>query len=482
MENPGLRVYLPQYIKVSYRVTAAPPPMATPHTESIEGYQTGIEDMYAIQRENVMTGPPLSGGTSADPVSALNGGEGQDPDRDIYRAAGAAETQVPGETRTKFKPVDTQPSMEDLAEQQMGAAEQRRIDHQKMVGGGSMENPSYDEAQDRIREKMMLRRSHPLHRTATDDEWHDSYGPTEITPEERDLMPAVASTCVVAHHDPDQDIKDVLAVQGAHGNWDFDEYMHGMFNGMELVGAIHDRREPEFREAPDTWGRDKYEAERAKKAAAVTHPLFRTATTPESDDEFWARMEREHPGQQNTSPYMQSPDAVAQSFDDHDFEPGDDWHDTELDEMIPERMSLRDHAKLLRSETYKWDGNLRYPSYTHQIPRSVIMADGERGHAHEGHVIEHNTNNRGPALPDRDYEPGPLEYPWTHSYYPAGHTDDQGWVKGYNSLDQAMHTANHLANWGPHHSQSVEMLNGYKRIGDDADYEPGSIEAKYGRG
>jgi hypothetical protein len=60
-----------------------------------------------------------------------------------------------------------------------------------------------------------------------------------------------------AHHNPTEDMHDVMAVQGNDGNWDYSPYMHGMFNGMELMRSIHDRDEPEFRDAPDTYREDK---------------------------------------------------------------------------------------------------------------------------------------------------------------------------------------------------------------------------------
>lgn len=42
---------------------------------------------------------------------------------------------------------------------------------------------------------------------------------------------------------------EVLVVQGNDGNWNHDEYMRGMFNGMELICAILEEREPQFRTA-----------------------------------------------------------------------------------------------------------------------------------------------------------------------------------------------------------------------------------------
>jgi len=49
----------------------------------------------------------------------------------------------------------------------------------------------------------------------------------------------------------DSKIQDVIDIQGADGNWDYDEYMHGMYNGMVVVQSIVTDKEPEFREAPD---------------------------------------------------------------------------------------------------------------------------------------------------------------------------------------------------------------------------------------
>lgn len=46
---------------------------------------------------------------------------------------------------------------------------------------------------------------------------------------------------------------DVLNVQGLNGNWNYDAYMHGMFNGMELIVSIMESREPNYREAPTEW-------------------------------------------------------------------------------------------------------------------------------------------------------------------------------------------------------------------------------------
>ena len=47
-----------------------------------------------------------------------------------------------------------------------------------------------------------------------------------------------------------ESIDNCLSIQGEHGNWDYDEYMRGMFNGIEVIDSIIDSREPNFKESP----------------------------------------------------------------------------------------------------------------------------------------------------------------------------------------------------------------------------------------
>lgn len=51
-------------------------------------------------------------------------------------------------------------------------------------------------------------------------------------------------------------MKESLKIQGYDGNWNYDEYMFGMYNGMELMLAIAENREPVFREKPEQWVKD----------------------------------------------------------------------------------------------------------------------------------------------------------------------------------------------------------------------------------
>lgn len=279
----------------------------------------------------------------------------------------------------------------------------------------------------------------------------------------------IQSLNALAHHDPHQDMTDVLAIQKSHGNWDYSEYMHGMFNGMELMDSIDKRRDPKFREAPDHYGFEKAEAK-----TAARHPLFAEATTDEPDDEFWAR--------QPDVVHMRgsTPDAAGQMYEDdedHEADPHthpDSWSDTDWDDLVPENMSLRDHAHLIRSPGMSWDESWRYPKYTVTHHREIRDSDGQKAYAQEGHVIQHNTGNHGPVLPSADDpEPHVMHYPWSHTYYPAGQSDDEGLTKGYNTADQAVRASQQLGLWGARHPNSQDVLNGYRYVGNEMPYDPG---------
>jgi hypothetical protein len=49
------------------------------------------------------------------------------------------------------------------------------------------------------------------------------------------------------------DLRNMHRIQGDNGNWNYDPYMHGMYNGMELMLATIEDREPVFKKAPETW-------------------------------------------------------------------------------------------------------------------------------------------------------------------------------------------------------------------------------------
>jgi hypothetical protein len=53
--------------------------------------------------------------------------------------------------------------------------------------------------------------------------------------------------------EPVAKMQEMLEVQGSDGNWNYDSYMHGMYNGMEYMLSMVESREPVFREAPKKW-------------------------------------------------------------------------------------------------------------------------------------------------------------------------------------------------------------------------------------
>ena len=48
-----------------------------------------------------------------------------------------------------------------------------------------------------------------------------------------------------------EDANNILSIQ--KDSYDYDPYMHGMYNGMELMLSIFEEREPKFLDAPETW-------------------------------------------------------------------------------------------------------------------------------------------------------------------------------------------------------------------------------------
>src|SRR6185312_9547205 len=49
------------------------------------------------------------------------------------------------------------------------------------------------------------------------------------------------------------EMRIMLEIQGENGNWNYDEYMHGMYNGMEFMLARFEGREPVYRSKPEKW-------------------------------------------------------------------------------------------------------------------------------------------------------------------------------------------------------------------------------------
>jgi hypothetical protein len=53
-------------------------------------------------------------------------------------------------------------------------------------------------------------------------------------------------------------VNDIRNIQGQSGNWNYDEYMLGLYNGFEFASSILENREPKFRGKPKGgWLKDK---------------------------------------------------------------------------------------------------------------------------------------------------------------------------------------------------------------------------------
>lgn len=50
-----------------------------------------------------------------------------------------------------------------------------------------------------------------------------------------------------------EQLRDLTKIQCAHGNWNYDPYMHGMANGMILALSIMEGTEPKYLDAPEQW-------------------------------------------------------------------------------------------------------------------------------------------------------------------------------------------------------------------------------------
>lgn len=48
-------------------------------------------------------------------------------------------------------------------------------------------------------------------------------------------------------------MRSVVETQGKDGTWNYSEYMHGMYNGMEMMLAMIENREPVYKEKPASW-------------------------------------------------------------------------------------------------------------------------------------------------------------------------------------------------------------------------------------
>ncbi len=75
-------------------------------------------------------------------------------------------------------------------------------------------------------------------------------------------------------------MKELLEVQGRDGNWNLDPYMQGMYNGMELIVALAEGRDPVFRKAPENWLSAQPQREWQGLTTAETKALWNATKKP----------------------------------------------------------------------------------------------------------------------------------------------------------------------------------------------------------
>ena len=64
-------------------------------------------------------------------------------------------------------------------------------------------------------------------------------------------------------------VRHMRDVQGYDGNWNYDPYMQGLYNGLEFALSLLEVRQPEFKDAPATWlGDIKFKRDKLSSGAA----------------------------------------------------------------------------------------------------------------------------------------------------------------------------------------------------------------------
>jgi hypothetical protein len=97
---------------------------------------------------------------------------------------------------------------------------------------------------------------------AFNDWWNADYDPTG-NPFEKDTHAYWAWAGWKAAEQPAQrkpltderieSVRHMRDVQGYDGNWNYDPYMQGLYNGLEFALSLLEVREPQFKDAPETW-------------------------------------------------------------------------------------------------------------------------------------------------------------------------------------------------------------------------------------
>ena len=67
-------------------------------------------------------------------------------------------------------------------------------------------------------------------------------------------------------------VRHMRDVQGYDGNWNYDPYMQGLYNGLEFALSLLEVREPQFKDAPETWLGD-IKIKRDKLSSGAAHGI-----------------------------------------------------------------------------------------------------------------------------------------------------------------------------------------------------------------
>ncbi len=97
------------------------------------------------------------------------------------------------------------------------------------------------------------------------NEWFKTIKKHPDIPHDEDTMLGWFANAIMAGYDEVdkkhekrlQNLRDACKVQCANGNWNYSEYMHGMANGLILAVSIFEGTNPEYKEAPKEWLKDK---------------------------------------------------------------------------------------------------------------------------------------------------------------------------------------------------------------------------------
>jgi len=64
-------------------------------------------------------------------------------------------------------------------------------------------------------------------------------------------------------------LEDLIKIQADDGNWNYNDYMYGLLNGMLLAQSVFDDKTPDYPDAPNQWISDLETLDKFNKSGAV---------------------------------------------------------------------------------------------------------------------------------------------------------------------------------------------------------------------